>query len=94
MSVSQPLLRRRAALLAVVDVMADQLVQGEGVQRFLVRLERDQVMPGQVLEAVRQQPGRFAGLLADQHQIEQLPAVRQVQLLLHGEATALAQVDP
>ena len=65
--------------------MADQLLDGPGVERLVVRLEGDQVVRRQLLEAVGQAVGERPGSASHDDHVEELLLDRQVALDLDHE---------
>src|SRR5207247_10888934 len=59
----------RSQRLAICDVMTGQLLQRPVVQRVFMRLEGDQVVGGQVVQAVGQPAGE-AALRSEEHTSE------------------------
>jgi hypothetical protein len=88
------LVHRLALLLAQVRVVAGQLDQREGAQLVLVRLEGDQVVSGEVLEAVGHRAGQGGLPFAEEDHVEPLLPEREVPLHLHRHRLAAEEVHP
>ena len=73
--------------------MADQLLHGPAVQRLAVRLEGDQVVRQQPLQAIGQAARESPTATAYDHHIEQLLLHRQVRFDFDREGRTAEEVD-
>src|SRR5262249_27059701 len=89
----QQFVQRWTALLAIVDEMADQLPQRPRVQRFLIRLESDQVPPAQ-FKAIGRRSRQRTRTQVNDDEIEKLLFQRQVNLGLDSNIGIVEKVLP
>jgi hypothetical protein len=70
-------------LLAVVHVVSHQFVERPGVERVLIRLERDEIVRAEVVETIRQRKRNRLRIAPDDHHIQQLDMPGEVHLQFH-----------